>query len=198
MSSNIPKKGDIIINPKTSRPVKVGSRTWLNLVKKGLVSGHYQDPNELYSIQENDNVEEKIKELNNDLPDNVQSVRGRGKYKNKIVKRRKQPNTRQVVKHTAKTAARTVSKSIRQNDRLSEVEDLELQLENMIMAEMMNAESEYNQPAPRRITTKIKRKVPKQINIEDLEDDEEYYEAEEPQEYYDDDVEYDNEEYYEE
>ena len=41
--SNIPKKGDIIINPNTQRPIRVGGRSWLKLVKEGLVSGHYTD-----------------------------------------------------------------------------------------------------------------------------------------------------------
>ena len=52
MSSNIPKKGDIIINPRTQRPVKVASRTWLKLVKEGIVEGRYTDPNELASLPE--------------------------------------------------------------------------------------------------------------------------------------------------
>ena len=35
---------DYIINPKTNRPVKVGSRVWRDLVKEGIVSSqNYQD-----------------------------------------------------------------------------------------------------------------------------------------------------------
>ena len=37
-------KGDIIINPLTSRPVKVGGTVWRKLVKQGLVHGAYKDP----------------------------------------------------------------------------------------------------------------------------------------------------------
>jgi hypothetical protein len=59
--SAIPKKGTIIINPKTQRPVRVGSRTWLKLVKEGLIQGHYSDPNEIYDVKEGDNEEELIK-----------------------------------------------------------------------------------------------------------------------------------------
>ena len=36
--NNVPVKGQIIINPQASRPVKVGGRTWLKLVKDGLVN----------------------------------------------------------------------------------------------------------------------------------------------------------------
>ena len=34
--SNIPRKNDIIINPKTNRPIKVGGRAWKNLVNEGV------------------------------------------------------------------------------------------------------------------------------------------------------------------
>ena len=80
-------KGDIVINPKTSRPVRVGSRVWLTLVREGLVDGHYSDPKELYTVKDENDCDEKIDELNQQLPINQQAVRGRGKYKNKIVKR---------------------------------------------------------------------------------------------------------------
>ena len=101
-NDNTPVKGSLIINPKTSRPVKVGSRTWINLVREGLVSGNYHDPNELYELKEGDNIKEKIQELNQNLPINQQSVRGREKYKNKIVKRHKAPSTKDITQHTAR------------------------------------------------------------------------------------------------
>ena len=72
--NNVPMKGQIIINPNTQRPVEVGSRTWLDLVKKGLVDGTYSDPNELYEVAEGDNVDENIQELNTNLPINEQSM----------------------------------------------------------------------------------------------------------------------------
>ena len=78
----------IIINPKTQRPIRIGGRTWLKLVKDGLIEGTYSDPNEICDIVE-ENLEEKIEEINRDLPNNVQAVRGRGKYAGKIVKRNK-------------------------------------------------------------------------------------------------------------
>ena len=138
MSSNkeskVPMKGTIIINPKTQRPVKVGSRTWLKLVKEGVVEGKYSDPKELYEIQDGDDVDELINKFNQSLPPNVQSVRGRGRYKNKIVRRMKQPSTKEITEYTARTAARTVSNNI---ENLKEFDDLETQLENMIMNEIL-------------------------------------------------------------
>ena len=144
-NDNTPVKGSIIINPKTSRPVKVGSRTWVNLVREGIVSGNYHDPNELYELQEGDDVEEKIQELNKELPPNLQSVRGRGKYANKIVKRNKQPSTRQITQHTARTTAKKL-KNPEVYEQLQEAEDFELELENLIMSELANINNQ--QPTP--------------------------------------------------
>lgn len=136
MSSSIPDKGQIIINPTTGRPILVGGGTWLNLVKKGIIEGRYSDPKELYQVEEGDNVAEKIEELNKNLPINVQSVRGRGKYANKIVKRNKAPSVRDTAQYTAKIASKVVSDPD-VYDKLQETDDFELQLENMIMMELM-------------------------------------------------------------
>jgi|TARA_R110000764_G_scaffold17132_2_gene47167 hypothetical protein len=136
---NVPKKGDIIINPNTQRPVKVGSRTWLNLVKQGLVSGHYTDPHQLEEVPEqyredNKYVEQKIETINKTLPRGKQAVRGRGKYKNKIVSRNTQPSSAEISRYTAQIASRAVNNNI---DALVESDDLEGMLEKMIMEEMM-------------------------------------------------------------
>ena len=133
--NNVPQKGDIVINPKTSRPVRVGSRVWLTLVREGLVDGHYSDPKTLYEVKDDSEYEEKINELNEKLPNNVQAVRGRGKYKNKIVKRHKQPSTRQVSQHTVRTTAKKL-KDPQVYDYLMESNDFESQLEALIMQEL--------------------------------------------------------------
>jgi hypothetical protein len=132
-----PKKGDIIINPKTQRPVKVGSRTWLRLVKEGIFEGRYEDPKELYEIKDhNENVDKKIDEINEELPSDTHAVRGRGRYRNKIVSRKKQLSTEDVTKNTAKRAAHIVSENL---EILSECDgdDLEKQLERLIMSELL-------------------------------------------------------------
>lgn len=130
-----PNKGDIIINPSTQRPVKVGSRTWLKLVKQGLVEGQYADPNELYEVKEGDDEKEIIEKFDAELPDTQQAVRGRGKYANKIVKRNKQPTTRQITQHTAKATARKL-KDPEIYEQLQEASDFEAELENLIMTEL--------------------------------------------------------------
>lgn len=134
-------KGDIIINPKTQRPVRVGSRTWLKLVKEGICEGSYKDTNELYKIEDGDSEEEKIKELNTYLPSNQQAVRGRGKYAGKIVKRHKQPSIKETVKYTAKVASKKIKnkkvyEDLHKKVEDGEEEDFETQLERMIMEEI--------------------------------------------------------------
>jgi hypothetical protein len=78
---------DYIINPKTQRPIKIGSRVWRGLVSSGVIEGVYNDPKELYELQEEDDIDQKISSANEDLPPDKQAVRGRGKYKGKIVSR---------------------------------------------------------------------------------------------------------------
>jgi hypothetical protein len=131
--STVPKKGDIIINPNTQRPIRVGSKTWLGLVKKGIFEGHYTDPKQLAVIEDPNTVEVLIEEANKTLPKGKQAVRGRGKYKGKIVSRDKHPTTEDVSKYTATIASKVVSENI---EELAECDDLEAELERLILQEM--------------------------------------------------------------
>ena len=171
-NQNIPKKGDIIINPNTQRPVKVGSRTWLGLVKLGLVSGHYRDPKELATIEDGEDIEQKIEVINKTLPRGKQSVRGRGRYKGKIVSRNTRPSSEEVSRYTAQIASRAVSNNI---DELAESDDLEGMLEKMIMEEMLSTRPATAPPIVRK---KVGR--PKKQEF----DDEKYQVQEAPQEDY--------------
>jgi hypothetical protein len=131
---NIPAKGDIIINPSTQRPIRVGGRSWLKLVKEGTVSGHYTDPKKLGKIPDNpEDAEKEIEELNKSLPRGKQAVRGRGKYKGQITTRNKQPDTEEVSRYTAQMASRVVNENI---DSLADCDDIEAELERLILQEM--------------------------------------------------------------
>jgi len=143
--SKVYKKGEIIINPKTQRPVKVGGRIWLKLVREGLLVGECKDDNEIYTVQEEDNIEQKIQEFNKSLPPNQHAVRGRGKYANKIVKRHKQPNIIDTTKHTVKTTARKIKDRDVYED-LQEGGNFEEDLEALIMTELMNITNERYEP----------------------------------------------------
>ena len=139
------QKGDIVINPKTNRPIKVGSRTWLKLVKDGVMDSQYDDPVELCDVGEMVNpaqIQHRINQLDKLPPDGVQTVRGRGRYQNKLVKRIMKPSPQQITKMTAKTGAKVICNNI---DKLSECDDLEQQIEQMILAEMLEPKiKQYN------------------------------------------------------
>ena len=157
--SNVPKKGSIVLNPKTSRPVKVGGATWRKLVKEGLLNGNYQDSKHLEEIKSPEKAEEQIKTLNETLPVGVQAVRGRGKYKGKLVKRNKQLNSEEVAKMLSKIVNNNIEK-------LSEADDLEAELEKLLLGEMV--------PQP---------KLVRQSGIYKKKKQKEYYRLEEADEY---------------
>ena len=104
--SNIPHKGDIVINPKTSRPIKVGGSVWRKLVKEGLLSGHYQDPKVLGEYTTDNDWKIKQKILKQQLPEEYVPSRGKGKYKGKIVKRQ---NPYESIKSKAKKGAKSLA-----------------------------------------------------------------------------------------
>lgn len=142
------KKTQFVINPNTSRPVKIGSKTWTKLVKDGLITG----TNALDTIAEDhivgeiddeleDEVQEKITDLNKEMPVDQQVVKGRGKYKNKLVKRKKaQVNIKEISEQVATAASVAISNNI---DELADVEpdDIEGLLKSLIMEELVTPAS---------------------------------------------------------
>ena len=150
---SLQKKGDIVINPKTQRPVRVGSRTWNKLVKEGIFEGRYSDPNELadkYEEIPDEQLKLKINEINKKLPKGTHAVRGRGKYAGKIVKRNKQPTPREMSEYMAKTASRLL---LEKEEELDEIpsEDIEAELEAMILTEIAGTKRERKQESQKRI-----------------------------------------------
>ena len=195
--NNAPVKGQIMINPNTSRPIRVGSRTWLNLVKKGVVEGRYTDPKELKALPEKyeelppEEIEEEIKRVNFHLPRHQQAVRGRGKYKGKIVSRNKRLAPEEVSKYTAQVATRAVANNI---ETLAEYEDddIEGMLEKMILEEMMNGSRPQTAPPARGAIKRGNGRPKKQTQ-------QEKYQEIQPQEYdYEDEQYLEQQEEYEE
>lgn len=158
------RKNDIMINPKTNRPLKVGGSTWLKLVKEGIVEGSYADPRELYTIQDTDDIDAKKEEFNSRLTYGEQAVKGRGRYAGKLVKRKKELNPLQVSKVATKAAARVLKRKIGESD-----EDINEELERLILQEMANK-------------PKLKRKAQYVQEEEEEEDSEAEEEEEEEQE----------------
>ena len=135
--NQIPHKGDIVINPKTSRPIKVGGSVWRKLVKEGLVSGHYQDPKVLGEYTTDNDWKIKQKILKQQLPEEYVPSRGKGKYKGKIVKR---VNPYESVKSKASKGARKLAQQYEDFD--------EDELRRMLM-ESMSIGSKKKKPTYR-------------------------------------------------
>lgn len=128
---------DYVKNPKTNRPVKIGSRIWRELVKEGLIaSQNLEDDKELYELKPSDDALEIIGDLDKELPHNVQAVRGRGKYAGKIVKRDKPHDN---LEKTVSTVSKMASQVIKQMPEVTSdnEEDWESALEQLIMSEMV-------------------------------------------------------------
>ena len=136
----IPRKGDVIISPKTNRPIRVGSTAWRGLAREGLVPNYYTDPKVLCNTQTEEEVETKINELNQTLPYTHQAVRGRGHYKNQIVSRVKQPGVEIITKTTAKKASKLMKEKSNELEDMDE-EELERELEKLILGEIVRKKS---------------------------------------------------------
>lgn len=153
----VPKKGDIIVNPNTNRPVRVGSATWLRLVKTGVVDGHYTDPRELAKIEPDEDlasVEQKINEVNKTLPMNKQACRGRGMLKGKIVARTKTPSAQEIARYNAKIGSAPNNISEAYSDQEDEVENEEIVFEK-ILEKMMSDDASERVPKKSRMPAKM-------------------------------------------
>lgn len=137
MTTEILYKNDVIINPKTQRPIKVGSGTWRKLVVEGLVKGAYHDPKQLAKIDEK-NVEKQRSELSKQLPSTLQVVKGRGRYTGQLVTRHRRPNASEISQYTAKKAAQILADNIEDLHGMDEESGLADKLEKLIMTEMVN------------------------------------------------------------
>jgi len=175
---NIPAKGDIIINPNTQRPIKVGGRSWLKLVKEGVVSGHYTDPKKLGKLPDNEEEAEKeIERINKTLPRGKQSVRGRGIYKGQITTRNKTPDTEDVSRYTAQMASKVVNENI---ERLSDCDNIEAELEKLILQEMAVRQTKKKVGRPKKSTAGVARGIARGVEQKyTLQEPEQYDEQEE-------------------
>lgn len=172
------KKGQIVINPQTSRPVKVGSRTWLKLVKDGIFEGSYDDPNQLYEYDDSEDdemIEIKKRQLNKNLPKNKQAVKGRGKHKNKLVVRNKRLKPQEIADYTAKNAVKVMSKN---RDNLENMTDAEIEekLQELINREMLR--SETTQKPVKKSKMKVKKCEFSESEYSESESESEYSELE--------------------
>jgi hypothetical protein len=172
------KKNDYVLNPNTQRMVKVGGGVWRSLVKAGICEGAYEAPdkNILYDIEEIDDIDALRNEYDEKLTPDIHSVRGRGKYKNKLVVRKKKITAEQMGDYTRNTAIHAFKDNI---DELAGYasDDLEAELERIINEEMLTGRTLKNH----------KKKAQKQNNkkarfVEEVQDEEEEDEEDEDEE----------------
>jgi hypothetical protein len=185
------QQGEFVINPNTKRPIKVGGNVWRKLVKTNILEDKYSDPAELYKLEPDEDAEKKIQELNKNLPINQQSVRGRGKYKGKIVRRNRTLNTTDVAKYTSKLATKILKEKANSSENLDDMSEDEMSemLSNMLIEKMTGSKPEHN----------VVKKPTYKIEKEEKEEAEEEAETEFPSEEesdksYDEDGEGDNDE----
>ena len=137
---SMPSKGDIIINPRTQRPVKIGGRTWLKLVKEGVLTGQYRDPSVLReTYTDEDDLDEMKNQLNSTLPSHKQAVIGRGKHKGKLVVRNKRIPQKDLASFTSKASAAALARNMDELENLDD-DELERRLEELILKEMICGE----------------------------------------------------------
>lgn len=140
-----------VLNPKTNRPIVVGGRVYMKLLREGLIeNSNFKDDNILYEV-----VQEGISEHHQDieandvsdvsdvsvqkLPEHQHAVRGRGKYKGKMVRRNKQLKPEQIHQQIADSAVKAVKKyQNHSNHFTNDDNDLDSLIHQMIMDEMIN------------------------------------------------------------
>ena len=130
-----------IINPRTNKPVKIGGRVYMNLIRDGILKNqNYKDPKILDTIDEKDNEEDiiiKKKKIKENLNINEDVVKGRGKYKNKLIKKHKQPKTEDVIRHTLKKTSKKL-KDKKIYDKIYETDNYEDDFEKLMLKELNN------------------------------------------------------------
>ena len=122
-----------INNPKTSRPIKVGGRTYNKLISEGVIKMNdsiKKDEKVLFTLEEDQtkqhlNVAKEV--LRENYKDDEYTVsKGKGKYKNSIVKTRKRINREDYIDKLTKVIYNIVNEDDEFIDELREYDKDEL------------------------------------------------------------------------
>lgn len=118
------QSNDIVINPKTQRPIKKTGRVYMQLVHDGILPRETLLKNEL-TTYDDESADDKIESYNDILKETsnkMQAVRGRGKHMNKIVVRRKQITTKLTPKTTGRYTIKDDNDCSEPDEELSEID----------------------------------------------------------------------------
>ncbi len=174
------KKTDYVLNPKTSRMVKIGGKVYRRLVKQGILENTHKDENILFDYAEDMNeedVEKKRLELSKSLPKNEYASRGSGRKKGKLIKKTKKLSQAQLHKFHKNNTKRVVKENL---DELKELEDLsdaeiDRRLEELLSRELLH------QPRKIKRSRRAKNEEYEEVKEEEGEGEESEEEEEEEQ-----------------
>lgn len=160
---------DYVINPKTSRPVKIGSIVYIRLVKEGVLKNTVKNEKELYEYNDGEDIESIKREINKKLPPSQVAVKGQGKYKNKIVVRNKQIPLQNILAVSQKAT----SSILQDEDNMkilanTDEEEWENEINRMILEEL-------HHPTKKAMKMKEPKKQVK-YQVQEEEDDDDFYE----------------------
>jgi hypothetical protein len=130
-------KVEMLVNPLTKRPIKVGGKIHKKLIREGVMKGIIEkDENVLYEYGDKDDIDYLKTELNKKLPMRKKAVIGRkgSQYENKIVSRTRTPNTKEIVDYTLNT--------------IKNHSDIDAEIEQMIMNELCFDNNKKSKPIP--------------------------------------------------
>tara|TARA_R110001606_G_scaffold41396_2_gene111729 strand:+ start:245 stop:679 length:435 start_codon:yes stop_codon:yes gene_type:complete len=130
-----------IINPKTKRPIVVGGRVWVRLIREGILnSNQVSNEYEIEDINTEDNDDDNDDDNDND---DTYLAKGRGKNKGLMVKKSKPLKPEQIHKQISESAVRVIKKYKSTDDNDDDNDnDLNKLVQQMIMDEMLNNDTD--------------------------------------------------------
>ena len=135
------KKGDYVLNPNSGRMIKVGGRAWRTAVKEGILEGTYTNPDVLYEVNDGDDVSQLKKDFDEKLNTGEHSVIGRGRFKGKLVKRKRRLTNEEISEHSTQAAVQALKNNRVELDAMTD-DDFEAELDRMIMTEMLSGKGD--------------------------------------------------------
>lgn len=152
---------EYVLNPNTKRMLKIGSKTYLKLVREGVIADeHYVGTQQIPNIETGENhidisdlkgvdLKEVLDEETLKLENGLVAVPGRGKYKGKLVKRKKNVRTKDLAVIATKASVKVIKDHLPEiNNHSSHFQDddegLEKLIQELVASEMIRADTVDN------------------------------------------------------
>jgi hypothetical protein len=119
------KKNNIIINPKTNRPIKIGGRVYNKLIRDGTLRLNNNSSKVIFKF-DNSYTDDQLENIKNTLQhqndDDYNIVKGRGIYENTLVKSHSKLKPNDVIPICAKIISHIFENNIEDWINLSDAE----------------------------------------------------------------------------